>query len=62
MIEINDERFYTRDEVAELFKVTKMTLLRWEKKGLLKRIRIPGTRRVYYREEDIKELLLKHRE
>ncbi|RKX47915.1 MAG: hypothetical protein DRP25_08060 [Thermotoga sp.] len=60
MLEINGERYLTRDDLQKLFGVSHMTILRWEKKGILKRIKIPGIRRVYYKEADIKKLLEKY--
>ncbi|MBQ9556965.1 MAG: helix-turn-helix domain-containing protein [Muribaculaceae bacterium] len=39
------------DEAAELLSVSKMTLYRWDKKGILKKVEIGGKR--CYRKSDI---------
>ena len=44
----------TRQQTAERFQVSVMTLHRWEKAGLLTPIRIEGT--IRYRLEDIENL------
>ena len=41
----------TIDEVAEMLKVSKMTLHRWDKNGVLKKIEVGGHRR--YRRSDV---------
>lgn len=45
----------TLQEVARLFKVSRKTLQRWEKAGLLVPVRIGTT--IRYRPEDIERLL-----
>ena len=47
----------TRDELSELLKISKSTVIRYEEKGILKPIRLPDTRTVLYDMEDIKELI-----
>lgn len=41
----------TIDEVAEMLRVSKMTLHRWDKLGILKKIEVGGKRR--YRKSDV---------
>ena len=41
----------TIDEVCEMLKVSKMTLHRWDKNGVLKKIEVGGHRR--YRRSDV---------
>lgn len=48
-----NERLYTPSEFAEKHKVTKMTLNRWVRAGILKQTRYGG--KVFYRESDLKE-------
>lgn len=45
----------TRAETAELFSISIRTLDNWNKQGILKRLKIGGI--VFYRTEDIKELI-----
>lgn len=54
MIELNIE-LLTRSEVAEKFKVSKQVIARWEKQGLLKRVKIGGT--VRFTSNDLTELI-----
>ena len=44
----------TIDEVAAQLKVSKMTLHRWDKSGVLRKIEVGGQRR--YRRSDVEEL------
>ena len=46
----------TIDEVAEMLKVSKMTLHRWDKNGVLKKIEVGGHRR--YRRSDVEAVTL----
>ena len=48
-----DDKLYTPTEFAEKHSVTKMTLNRWVKAGILKQTRYGG--KVYYKESDLKE-------
>lgn len=41
----------------ELFRISESTVIRWEKKGLLKRFKLPGSRKALYRKEDIEKLI-----
>jgi DNA-binding transcriptional MerR regulator len=43
-----------RKDVAKFFGVTTMTIIRWEKSGLISPVKI--NKLVYYRIEDIKKL------
>jgi excisionase family DNA binding protein len=49
------EQLYTFKEVAELLKVTRITLERWEKQGILKTVRINNKPRV--KESELKRLM-----
>jgi DNA-binding transcriptional MerR regulator len=46
-----------RDELAEVLKVSKSTVIRLENKGLLKPIRLPDTKIVLYDLADVEELI-----
>ena len=46
----------TIDEVCEMLKVSKMTLHRWDKNGVLKKIEVGGHRR--YRRSDVEAVTL----
>ena len=46
----------TIDEVCEMLKVSKMTLHRWDKNGVLKKIEVGGHRR--YRRSDVEAITL----
>ena len=46
----------TIDEVAAMLKVSKMTLHRWDKNGVLKKIEVGGHRR--YRRSDVEAVTL----
>ena len=50
----------TIDEVAEMLKVSKMTLHRWDKNGVLKKIEVGGHRR--YRRSDIEAVTLNRKD
>ena len=54
VLERHEEKMYTRDEVAEKFKVSDTTLWRWQNQGLITRKKIGN--RVYYPETEIKKL------
>ena len=43
------------DEAANLLSVSKMTLYRWDKNGILKKVEIGGKRR--YRKSDVERLV-----
>lgn len=51
---------FTIDEVATILKVSKMTLHRWDKEGILTKIDIGGQRR--YRRPDVEALIEKRKE
>lgn len=48
------EQLYTFDEVAKLLKVTRKTLERWEKKNIIKVVRINNKPRIA--ESELKRL------
>ena len=50
----------TIDEVCEMLKVSKMTLHRWDKNGVLKKIEVGGHRR--YRRSDIEAVTLNRKD
>jgi excisionase family DNA binding protein len=43
------------DEVSKMLKVSRMTLSRWDKQGVLEKVEVGGKRR--YRRRDIEKLL-----
>lgn len=50
----------TIDEVAKILKVSKMTLHRWDKNGILKKVDVGGQRR--YRRSDVEAITDKRKE
>ena len=50
----------TIDEVAEMLKESKMTLHRWDKNGVLKKIEVGGHRR--YRRSDVEAVTLNRKD
>lgn len=58
ILDANNEKLYSRDEVASLFKISLPTLWRWEKNGQIKGKKVGG--RVLYTENEIKRLLNKN--
>jgi len=50
------KEFLTRKNIMELFNISRSTVIRMEKRGELKPIRI-SPRKVVYRREDIEQLL-----
>ena len=53
---INGERFLSRKNTSKMLEVGYPTLWRWNKEGILKAIKV-GRRKVYYRYDDIFNLL-----
>ena len=51
----NNDKLLSVDEAADLLSVSKMTLYRWDKNDILKRVEIGGQRR--YRKSDIDRLI-----
>lgn len=51
-----DEKTYTRDEVAEIFRVSIWTVDNWRRKGIIKAIRI-GERAIRFTTEEVNRLL-----
>lgn len=47
----------TRKEVQEMLKISESTVIRMEKKGILKRVRLPQNRKPLYDMADIEELV-----
>lgn len=52
---VNEDSFLSPDEVAKMFKVSKVTLWRWATKGILTPIKIG--KKVYYRMTDLEKLI-----
>lgn len=52
---MTETQLMTRNETADLLKVTTKTLQRWERDGTLEPVRIGGV--VRYRRADIEELI-----
>lgn len=50
------KEFLTRKDIMELFNISRSTVIRMEKRGELKPIRI-SPRKIVYRREDIERLL-----
>lgn len=48
--------FFTRKQIAELFQITIPTVLRWEKAGRLRAVRL-GTGSVRYRISDVEAFI-----
>lgn len=55
ILDNQDEKIYTRDEVIQKFNICSATLWRWDKMGLIQGKKI-GNRR-YYPESGIKQLM-----
>jgi transcriptional regulator with XRE-family HTH domain len=55
MNEILKRQFLTQKEVAELFRVSTNTVGNWEKRGLFSRWQAPGSTRVLYLSDEIKD-------
>ena len=51
-----NQRYWTQAEVAEHFRVTESTIKNWREQGHLAYFQLPGSTRVLYRVEDIREL------
>ena len=54
------KELFTIDEVCEMLKVSKMTLHRWDKNGVLKKIEVGGHRR--YRRSDVEAVTLNRKD
>ena len=55
------KEFLTRKDIMELFGISRATVIRMEKRGELKPIRLTP-RKIVYRREDIEELIKKRQE
>lgn len=53
----SQRRPYTPTEVMDLFDISRPTFGEWCKKGVFKKITIPGQRRVYVSRESVNKLL-----
>ena len=47
----------TRKEISEIFRISESTVIRWEKAGILKRVKVPGMRKALYDRRDIEKLI-----
>src|SRR5690606_13975204 len=52
-----DKTIYTLKEACEMFSISRRTLNQWCDHGILKKITIPGRRRVYIDAESIRKLI-----
>ena len=55
MKDIFKQQFLTQKEVAELFKVSTNTIGNWEKRGFFSRWQAPGSTRVLYLSDEVKD-------
>ena len=55
MSKIFKQHFLTQHEVAELFRVSTNTIGNWEKRGFLSRWQAPGSTRVLYLSNEVKD-------
>ena len=53
-----EDRVFTIDETARIFKVTRQTLVNWQKSGELRTIKIGG--RTFVKVEEVERLLNKN--
>ncbi len=53
---MDNKEYYTNKEIENIFKVTKQTILRWRKQGLLPYIAI-NQRKFLYKKEDVEKIL-----
>lgn len=56
MIEINNCRYYSIQEVAKIFKVSSSSINNWRNEGKLEGVKI-SKRRILYSEKSIEKLL-----
>ena len=54
----NGERYYTTEEVCQVFKITKRTLQQYRDDGVIPFIALPG--KMFYRESDLRTALEKN--
>ena len=50
-----DKELWTQKEVADYFRVTQNTVIRWRRSGLLSFFRPPASTRVLYYRDEVKE-------
>ncbi|HRW35483.1 MAG TPA: helix-turn-helix domain-containing protein [Thermotogota bacterium] len=50
-------KLLTRDEVGEILRISRSTVIRYEKKGILKPVKLPDTRTILFDYEDIQKLI-----
>ena len=54
---MTEKRYLTKKEVANIFRITPMTVYRWTQKNILKPHKIDGTKQVLYDFDDVNKLL-----
>jgi predicted site-specific integrase-resolvase len=59
MTDLENRQIVTPKEVMKEFKISRPTFNQWVKNGVLNKIQIPGTRRIYITTESILKLLNK---
>ncbi len=55
-----DKKYFTQQEVADLFRVTPGTVRNWRESGYLDYLQVPGSSRVLYPAETINNFEKKH--
>ena len=58
--ELWEKELWTQGEVAEYFRVVSSTVKNWREQGLLSCWRVPGSSKVLYYRDDIRDFLQKH--
>jgi len=54
---MTEKQYLTKQEVADIFRITPMTVYRWTQKNILKPHKIKGTKKTLYNYEDVNKLL-----
>lgn len=52
----SERELMSTPEVAEYFKVSRYTVQRWAREGILKSVKLPGTRQNRFRRADIERV------
>ena len=56
-METIQRRLYTPKQVQEIFQISRPTFAAWCESGTLKKIKIPGARRVFVSAENVEALI-----
>jgi excisionase family DNA binding protein len=56
-MEIINEQRLTTDEAMKVLKISRRTLSHWSDEGLIRKITIPGKRKIYFDKQSIDKLL-----